>query len=140
MRVVVVLPTYNERENIAPLVEKLSRVRGQLSAEMHILFVDDGSPDGTARVIERVHETVRLHPHPREGRQERSRDGVPRRFQVCRSQSLDPTVFVQMDSDLQHPPEKVKPLVEAVLAGADVAIGSRYIEGGSFKGLNGRGG
>ncbi len=52
-------------------------------------------------------------------------------------ETIDPAVFVQMDSDLQHPPERVKPLVEAVTGGADVAVGSRYIEGGSFEGLNG---
>lgn len=53
-------------------------------------------------------------------------------------ETLDPTFFVQMDSDLQHPPEQVKPLVDAVAAGADVAVGSRYIEGGDFRGLEGR--
>jgi dolichol-phosphate mannosyltransferase len=42
-----------------------------------------------------------------------------------------------MDSDLQHPPERVRPLVEAVVGGADVAVGSRYVEGGSFEGLKG---
>jgi dolichol-phosphate mannosyltransferase len=135
--VVVVLPTYNERENIAPLVEKLSRVRGDLGYELNLLFVDDGSPDGTAGAIESVmkdHEYVHiLQRGSKQGLGTAYLDGF--RYAI---QSLGPSVFVQMDSDLQHPPETVRPLVEAVMdGGADVAVGSRYIPGGSFRGLKG---
>jgi dolichol-phosphate mannosyltransferase len=136
LRAVVVLPTYDERENIAPLFERLSAVRGDLDGELHILFVDDGSPDGTAQEVKGImedHDYVHLLERgAKKGLGTAYLDGF--RYAI---QSLDPSVFVQMDSDLQHPPEKVKPLVEAVLAGADAAVGSRYIPGGSFEGLKG---
>jgi dolichol-phosphate mannosyltransferase len=136
-KVVVVLPTYNEKENIAPLFEKLSRVREGLGSELHLLFVDDGSPDGTADAIKNImsgHDYVHiLQRGSKKGLGTAYLDGF--RFAI---ETLDPSAFVQMDSDLQHPPETVKPLVQAVLGGgADAAIGSRYIPGGSFKGLKG---
>jgi dolichol-phosphate mannosyltransferase len=135
--VVVVLPTYNEKENIPHLVDELSRVRASLSSDMQVVFVDDGSPDGTADAIGAImkdHDYVHiLERGSKKGLGTAYVDG----FRYARD-TLHPSVFVQMDADLQHPPGTVKPLVEAVLAGADVAVGSRYIEGGSFKGLNRR--
>jgi dolichol-phosphate mannosyltransferase len=137
LSVVVVLPTYNEKENIAALFERLSRVRGSLGTEMHLLFVDDGSPDGTAAEVQALAKgNPWVHLLEREGKLGLGTaylDGF--RESIA---TLDPAVFVQMDSDLQHPPETVRPLVEAVLSGADVAVGSRYVEGGSFRGLKGR--
>jgi len=135
--VVVVLPTYNERENIAPMVERLSQVRSSMGSEMHILFVDDGSPDGTATeigVVMKGRDYVHLLERGgKKGLGTAYLDG----FRYAK-ETLHPSVFVQMDADLQHPPETVKPLVEAVRGGADVAVGSRYVEGGSVKGLNRR--
>jgi dolichol-phosphate mannosyltransferase len=136
MRVVVVLPTYNEKDNIAPLFERLDAIRPGLGAELHLLFVDDGSPDGTASEISSLVKRYDfVHLLEREGKMGLGTaymDGFRQAIET-----LDPAVFVQMDSDLQHPPEKVKPLVDAIAAGADVAVGSRYIEGGSFEGLKG---
>lgn len=133
MIVVVVLPTYNEKENIAPLFERLAAARAGLGAELHLLFVDDGSPDGTAAEISAlVKQHDYVHLLEREGKMGLGTayiDGFRHAIETIR-----PEVFVQMDSDLQHPPEKVKPLVEAILGGADVAVGSRYIEGGASKG------
>lgn len=137
MSVVVVLPTYNERENVAPIVEKLSEVRKTMGSDMHILFVDDGSPDGTADEIGAImggRDYVHLLERgSKKGLGTAYLDG----FRYAR-EMLNPSVFVQMDADLQHPPEKVKALVEAVRAGADVAVGSRYVKGGDFRGLNRR--
>jgi dolichol-phosphate mannosyltransferase len=133
---VVVIPTYNERENIAPLLERFDRVREVLGGRLDILFVDDASPDGTAAEVARLSEgRGYVHLLEREGKMGLGSaylEGFRRAME-----SFDPDVLVQMDSDLQHPPETVKPLVDAVTAGADVAVGSRYIPGGSFKGLNG---
>lgn len=136
MSVVVVVPTYNERENIAPLFERLAAIRSTLGADLHLVFVDDGSPDGTGAEISRlVKEHDYVHLLEREGKMGLGTayiDGFRHAIEA-----FDPAVFVQMDSDLQHPPERVKPLVDAVKEGADVAVGSRYIEGGSFEGLKG---
>lgn len=137
MKVAVVLPTYNERENVAIVVDKLSEVRSSMGQDLHILFVDDGSPDGTQGEIDRLmkqHDYVHiLERGAKKGLGTAYLDG----FRYAR-ETLHPEVFVQMDSDLQHPPEKVPSLVEAVGSGADVAIASRYIPGGSFKGLGRR--
>lgn len=64
MKVVVVIPTYNERQNIGSLVERISQIQATLpDRRVHILFVDDGSPDGTASEVERLaaeHEHIHL--------------------------------------------------------------------------------
>jgi dolichol-phosphate mannosyltransferase len=134
--VAVILPTYNEKENIAPLFERFASIRPTLGMPLHLLFVDDGSPDGTAAEVSRLmkeHDWVHLLERGgKKGLGTAYLDG----FRTAIS-TIDPVIFVQMDSDLQHPPERVKPLVDAVLAGADVAVGSRYIPGGSFRGLKG---
>ncbi len=136
MSVVVVIPTYNERENIAPLLERFEPVTESFGTQLHLLFVDDGSPDGTAAEIGKVSGNLGyVHLLEREGKMGLGTaylDGF--RWAV---EMINPEVIVQMDSDLQHPPERVKPLVEAVTGGADVAVGSRYIAGGSFEGLSG---
>ncbi len=137
MSVVVVVPTFNERENVGPLLERLEPVRAALGGDLHLLFVDDGSPDGTGSEISRLagtHDYVHLL--EREGKMGLGTaylDGFRKAIEL-----FEPAVFVQMDSDLQHPPESVKPLVDVVSGGVDVAVGSRYIEGGSFRGLKGR--
>ncbi len=132
--VAVVLPTYNERENVKPVVEKLSATG---VAPLEILFVDDGSPDGTADEITAVaREHGYVHLLERGGKKGLGTaylDG----FRYARD-AFHPDVFVQMDADLQHPPDRVKALVEAVRGDADVAIGSRYIPGGSLEGLDRR--
>lgn len=135
-RTVVVIPTYDERENVVPLFERLSAARGEIHGGFHILFVDDGSPDGTAQAVNEIvkgHDFVHLLERgSKKGLGTAYLEGF--RFAI---EKLDPSVFVQMDSDLQHPPEKVKPLIDAVDAGADAAVGSRYVSGGSFSGLEG---
>lgn len=137
MGVVVVLPTYNERDNIRPVVEKLGMVREQLGSGLDILFVDDGSPDGTEAEIAAVAKECSyvhlLERGEKKGLGTAYLDG----FRHAR-ETLHPSVFVQMDADLQHPPERVIALVHAVTRGGDVALGSRYIPGGSVRGLDRR--
>jgi dolichol-phosphate mannosyltransferase len=134
--VVVVLPTYNEKDNVAPLLERFEAIRPALGVPLHLLFVDDGSPDGTAAEVSRLmkeHDYVHLLERGgKKGLGTAYLDG----FRLA-IETIDPAIFIQMDSDLQHPPERVKPLVDAINAGADVAVGSRYIPGGSFRGLKG---
>jgi dolichol-phosphate mannosyltransferase len=129
-RVCVVVPTYNEKDNITPLVDSLERagVPG-----LSLLFVDDGSPDGTAEEAERLSEAkpwIDLLRRPRKmGIGSAYQDG----FKVAIS-SIGPDVLVEMDADLQHPASALPGLVEAVNDGADVAIASRYIPGGGISG------
>ncbi|MBI3023195.1 MAG: polyprenol monophosphomannose synthase [Thaumarchaeota archaeon] len=133
MKVVVVIPTYNERQNIGPLVERISQIHATLpDRRVHILFVDDGSPDGTASEVERLaadHEHIHLLERPeKKGIGTAYLDGF--REAIAK---IDPSVFVQMDADLQHPPERIVDLVTA-LGDSDVALGSRYVPGGGIEG------
>lgn len=125
MRPLVVLPTYQEAENIA---EVLRRLRGA-APSAQVLVVDDSSPDGTAAMAKAVgHEMggvdVLLRP-AKDGLGSAYRDG----FAEGLARGYD--VLVEMDSDLSHDPARLPALLEAVEAGADLAIGSRYVPGGS---------
>ena len=133
MKVVLVIPTYNERQNIGSLVERISQIQATLpNRRLNILFVDDGSPDGTASEVERLataHEHIHLLERPeKRGIGTAYLDGF--REAIAK---IDPSVFVQMDADLQHPPERIGDLVTA-LEDSDVALGSRYVPGGGIEG------
>jgi dolichol-phosphate mannosyltransferase len=126
MRVLVVLPTYNEAENIENV---LGRVRNALP-DASILVVDDGSPDGTAKIAEEVGErlgSVELLCRPgKSGLGSAYRDG----FRWGLERGYD--VLVEMDSDLSHDAEALPSLVAPQAQGAEVVIGSRYVPGGSI--------
>jgi dolichol-phosphate mannosyltransferase len=130
LRVCAVIPTYNERENVPRLLESLKGLRME---DFWVLFVDDSSPDGTAEVIRREAERepwVLLMQRGKKG-------GIGGAYKDGFSEAirrLDPDVIVEMDADLQHPPSKVRDLVAAVAGGAGLALGSRYVPGGSVGG------
>ena len=122
MRVVVVVPTYDERDNIEPLIDSLLRFRG-----FHVLVVDDRSPDGTGAVIRRVMQRSR-----RVSLLEGDKQGLGvayfRGFRYA-LEHLNPDVVVEMDADGSHDPADVPRLVKA-LERADLVVGSRYVLGG----------
>ena len=137
-KAVVVVPTYNERENVRPLIERISAVRrSEREVDVEVLFVDDSSPDGTGEEVrEAMDQYDFVHLLTRQKKEGIGRaflDGF--RFALER---FDPTVMVQMDGDLQHPPEIIPELVHSVLGGADVAIASRKVEGGKTVGWSRR--
>jgi dolichol-phosphate mannosyltransferase len=124
MRPVIVLPTYNERENIEPFLRTLRDV----SNDVDVLVVDDSSPDGTAelartlgtelggvRVLERA-----------------SKDGLGSAYRAGFAQVLGEgyDVVVSMDADLSHDPAVIPEMLRMISDGADVVIGSRYVTGG----------
>lgn len=120
----IVLPTYDEADNIETV---LRRVRFVVPAA-HVLVVDDGSPDGTADLAEAVARdlggiSVMRRPAPT-GLGSAYRAGF--RWGLERGYG----VLVEMDSDLSHDPLVLPELLHAVAAGADLAIGSRYVAGG----------
>ena len=137
-KAVVVVPTYNERDNVRPLIERISAVRGsEREVDIEVLFVDDSSPDGTGEEVKQAmcqYNFVHLLTRPK-------KEGIGRAFLDGFRFALDrfsPTVVVQMDGDLQHPPEVIPELVHSVLEGADVAIASRKVEGGKTVGWSRR--
>jgi dolichol-phosphate mannosyltransferase len=139
MRVVLVIPTYNERGNIGRLIEELQRVFAPLPHDMHILVVDDNSPDGT---IDVVREQQRRAPnvHASQGAKQGLGAAYIRGMRQA-IETLHADVVLEMDADFSHNPADVPRLLAALAAGADLAIGSRYVAGGSIPrewGLNRR--
>jgi dolichol-phosphate mannosyltransferase len=121
---VMVVPTYNESENIAWIIE---RFRTSVP-DADLLVVDDGSPDGTGKIADEIaeadpHVTV-LHRTTKEGLGAAYLHG----FRVALERGYD--VIGEMDADGSHQPEQVPALV-AALQDADLVIGSRYVPGGS---------
>ena len=126
MRVLVVLPTYNEAENISAILEG---VRQHLP-EASVLVVDDNSPDETAEIAEKTGELLGgiqvLRRPGKSGLGTAYRDG----FSYGLERGYE--VLVEMDSDFSHDPAALPSIVGPVEAGYDVVIGSRYVPGGSI--------
>lgn len=126
----VVIPTYNERENIAPL---LARVHSALQdIDYEVLFVDDNSPDGTADVIaEEASKDPRVRLLLRKGKR-----GLASAIFDGMAQARGKYVAV-MDADLQHPPELLPAMLkEAERREVDIVVASRYVKGGGVRGWN----
>jgi len=126
VRTLVVLPTYQEAENIA---EVLRRLRAAAQA-VDVLVVDDSSPDGTAAIAKAAgHEMGGVDVLVRA-----TKSGLGSAYRAGFAEGLARgyDVLVEMDSDLSHDPARLPSLLAAVEAGADLALGSRYVPGGSI--------
>jgi len=125
-RIVIVMPTYNERQNLESIV---GRVRAALPAA-DLLIVDDNSPDGTGDIVEKVAATFDqislLRRAGKAGLGSAYRDG----FRWGLQRGFD--VLVEMDSDLSHDPDALGSLVAPIDEGFELSIGSRYVPGGSI--------
>jgi glycosyltransferase involved in cell wall biosynthesis len=128
VRTLVVIPTYQEAENIADV---LARVRSVVP-RADILVVDDSSPDGTADLAEvsaREHGGISVLRRP-----EKQGLGPAYKAGFARGLEAGYEVLVEMDADLSHDPASLPDLLGEVERGADLAIGSRYVPGGSVPG------
>ncbi|MEU0809971.1 polyprenol monophosphomannose synthase [Streptomyces sp. NPDC005970] len=122
-KVLVIIPTYNEAENIRPIV---ARVRESVP-EAHVLVADDNSPDGTGKVADEIAvEDERVHVLHRQGK-----EGLGAAYLAGFRWGIehDYGVLVEMDADGSHQPEELPRLLTA-LKGADLVIGSRWVPGG----------
>jgi dolichol-phosphate mannosyltransferase len=119
---VVCLPTYNERENLARVIDALE------PAGVRVLVIDDSSPDGTGEIADGLAAGLDwvsvLHRERKEGLGPAYLAGFR---EVLRG---DAEYVLEMDADLSHDPADVPRLIEACANGADLALGSRYVEGG----------
>ena len=126
MRTLIVLPTFNEADNIVEVLRKLRAVVPEAS----VLVVDDSSPDGTADLVEEVAAEIGdvsvMRRPAKSGLGSAYRDG----FRHGLAAAYD--VMVEMDSDLSHDPAALPSLLAAAADGAALALGSRYIPGGSI--------
>jgi dolichol-phosphate mannosyltransferase len=126
----LVLPTYNEAENIERIVDA-SLAELARTGEHRILVVDDGSPDGTGQIADRLaeqHAAVEvLH--------RTAKEGLGRAYVAGFHRALagGAELIMEMDSDFSHDPRDIPRLVAAARGGADLALGSRYVPGGGVE-------
>lgn len=128
-RVCFVIPTYNEALNITSLLKRLTQIYGD--ADTAFLVVDDHSPDGTARLVREVADGTDGRVHLLEGKRRGLGDAYVRGITHAMD-VLNADVVVQMDADFSHDPVDAERLLGRIADGADVAIGSRYVTGGSL--------
>lgn len=121
---VVIIPTYNEKENIENIINAVFA----LPEMFDVLIIDDNSPDGTAAIVERMQKQWdgRLHLLKRSGKLGLGTAYIMG-FKWCLNAGYE--FIIEMDADFSHPPKKLLELRQACLDGADVAIGSRYVSG-----------
>jgi dolichol-phosphate mannosyltransferase len=130
VQLTICLPTYNERENLEPLVRALADVFTENGLDARILVVDDNSPDGTGELADALARSLQfvsvLH-RPR-------KEGLGPAYLAAFRTALaaGPDLVLTMDCDLSHDPADVPRLVAAA-EGADVVVGSRYVPGGGVR-------
>jgi dolichol-phosphate mannosyltransferase len=124
----VILPTYNERENLPLLIERIGRVFAEGGIAGEVVVVDDHSPDGTGRLAEQLRGRYRflkvVHRPRKLGLGSAYREG----FRVAEGKLL-----LTMDADLSHDPSYIPSFMEKARS-AEVVVGSRYVEGGGLIG------
>jgi len=129
LRHLVIIPTYNEKENIAAIIAAVMELGG-----MEVLVVDDGSPDGTGAIVKDLQSNAKygdeLHLLERSGKLGLGTAYIAG-FKYGLAHGFD--LINEMDADFSHPPSELLNLRAAIEGGADVAVGSRYIDGGGFK-------
>lgn len=131
-KIVIVMPTYNEAENIGPMIEELcgKRFPEIKNVDLELLVVDDNSPDGTGNIVKeksKKYKNVHLLSGQKAGLGMAYVRGMKYAMKEMKADGV-----MEMDSDFQHDPQYVKPMVEAFSNGADYAIGTRYMKGGSI--------
>ncbi len=126
-KIIVFLPTYNERDNLPTMIERLMAMNLDLS----ILIVDDSSPDGTGEIAEQLKSNYpdKIRIIHREGPRGRGIAGI---LGLSEASKTDCEYVVEMDADLSHEPEEIPRLLEAA-ENADLVIGSRYMHGGEVE-------
>jgi dolichol-phosphate mannosyltransferase len=123
-----VVPTYNEKDNLEELVRRITGACSSAGIESEIVLVDDNSPDGTGDFAEKMAANYRMKVLHRTGKMGLS-SAVIEGFNASSG-----SIYVVMDADLSHPPEKIPEMVTKIQSGdAEVVVGSRYVEGGSVE-------
>ncbi len=131
-KVVIIIPTYNEKDNAPKMIEALAGILpGITDHDMHVLYVDDTSPDGTADVIreyQKKYKWLHLLVNP----EKKGLGAAYSKAMPYAMHELKADYFMEMDTDFQHPPKDVPRLVAEIDNGYDFIVGSRYIAGGAI--------
>lgn len=131
MKVVIVIPVYNEGENLKKLIPVLADELKQIQHDCHVLVVDGNSPDGTNKLIQEFHTKypfVHLL-------LEKKKAGIGAAYIYgfkYAMENMSADVLMEMDGDLQHDPKDIKRFIKEIENGYDYVIGSRYVKGGSI--------
>ena len=125
---IVIIPTYNERENIEKIIRKVL----SLTHPFHVLVIDDDSPDGTAQIVKNLQKDFsgRLFIEERKGKLGLGTAYI-KGFKWALEKGYE--FIFEMDADFSHNPEDLIRLREACTNGSDMSVGSRYIRGGKVK-------
>lgn len=132
MKTIIVIPTYNERENIAKLIPTIFNI---LPNDLEIIVVDDNSPDNTSQIVVDWQTIYPLSLHLIK-REKKSGLGSAYITGFKKALELGANLVMEMDADFSHNPNDVPKLISACKEGADMAIGSRKISGGGIIGWN----
>jgi dolichol-phosphate mannosyltransferase len=127
VRLVICLPTYNERANLEPMARRLGEVLAGLDAESRVLVIDDSSPDGTGELADRLSAELPFLSVLHRGRKDGLGPAYVAGFRWALENGADR--ILQMDADFSHDPADVPRLLTAS-EDAGLALGSRYVEGG----------
>ena len=134
MKVFVVIPTYDEKDNVKRMAEAVLSQSFTFTSDLHLLFVDDNSPDGTGDVIEEMMKSEpRIHCLHRE-----RKEGLGRAYVAGFKAAIElgADLIIQMDCDFSHDPNDIPRMIEAMTSSPcpDLVIGSRYVKGGDTPG------
>jgi dolichol-phosphate mannosyltransferase len=131
MKVTIIIPTYNELENIEKLIKTVFPITNKIkNHDIHLLIVDDNSPDGTLNVVKKL-EAKYPKLHHITGQKEGLGKAYLRGMKYA-SEKLKAEVMFEMDADFSHDPKRIPEFLKKIDAGNDLVVGSRYIDGGSI--------
>jgi len=132
MKVVIIIPTYNEKGNIEPMIETLEKDIFPLikDYEMKLLIADDGSPDGTGQIVK---DYMKKYPNLEisEGKKEGLGAAYVRAMTYA-IEKMDAEIMFEMDCDFFHDPTKIPEFLQKINEGYDFVVGTRYSKGGSI--------
>jgi len=135
MKLVIIIPTYNERENIQKLIPQIQLAIKDLEHKVSILVVDDASPDGTGKLVKNMQKKSKkifLVTGEKKGLGNAYIRGI--KYAI---EDLVAEVIVEMDADFSHNPNDIPRLINKIEEGADFVIGSRYVKGGKISNWSG---
>lgn len=126
----IIIPTYNERENIEPLIKEIQKTMQKTSTKYEIIIIDDNSPDGTSEIVKKMmkqskNKTIRLYERP-------SKQGLGSAYKYGFKKAKG-TIIMEMDADFSHDPKEIPSFIKAINSNYDAIIGSRGVAGGKRK-------
>ena len=132
VKIIIVIPTYNERENTQKMIPALAEILPKIKKhQVEVLYVDDSSPDGTAGVIKEAQSKYSWL-HLLEGSEKKGLGDAYSRGMQHAMKELGADYLLEFDADFQHPPQDIPRLITEIDNGYDYIIASRYVPGGSI--------